>query len=106
MTVRIQSDHTIVDIGPYQLIRHPSYTDLLLTMIGTGLVLQSAVGLLINILVFAIVFGYRIYVEERALKSTLGERYVSYSKRTCPTRSGLSVSFRTFSKMRSSAQSW
>lgn len=31
---------------------------------------------------FAVVFGYRIRVEEEVLTSKLGDQYVSYSKRT------------------------
>ncbi len=82
LTVKVQSDHAIVETGPYKLMRHPSYTGLLLTLIGIALALQTWIGLLINVLVFAAVFGYRIYVEERALISALGEKYISYSKRT------------------------
>jgi protein-S-isoprenylcysteine O-methyltransferase Ste14 len=82
LTVKIQSEHTIVEQGPYKLIRHPSYSGLLLTLIGVGLALQTWAGVALNVLVFAIVFGYRIYVEEKALNSALGERYASYSRRT------------------------
>jgi len=82
LTVKIQSDHTIVEQGPYRLLRYPSYTGLLLTLIGMGLALQTWTGLALNVLVFAVVFGYRIYLEEKALNSALGQRYASYSKRT------------------------
>jgi protein-S-isoprenylcysteine O-methyltransferase Ste14 len=82
LTVQIQSDHTIVRNGPYRLVRHPSYTGLLLTLIGMGLALQSWLAVAINVAVFATVFGYRIYVEEKALSSAFGEKYVAYSKET------------------------
>ncbi len=82
LTVRVQSDHTLVESGPYRLVRHPSYTGLLLVILGIPLALQTWIGVLLNLVVFGLVFGYRIYVEERALKSRLGESYVSYSKRT------------------------
>ena len=82
LTVKIQQDHSIVEQGPYKLIRHPSYSGLLLTLIGIGLALQTWAGLLLNIIVFTLVFGYRISVEERALTGALGQKYVEYSKRT------------------------
>ncbi len=82
LTVKVQIDHTLVENGPYRLIRHPSYTGLLLVMIGIVLALQTLLGTIINLVVFALVFGYRIYVEEKALKAKLGERYIAYSKRT------------------------
>lgn len=82
LTVQIQKDHTIVRNGPYKLIRHPSYSGLLITLIGIAVALQTWIGLLLNIFVFTVVFGYRIYVEEKALRSALGDRYVAYSKET------------------------
>jgi protein-S-isoprenylcysteine O-methyltransferase Ste14 len=82
LKVKVQSDHRIVEVGPYRLLRHPSYSGLLLVLLGIALALQTWVGLVINILVFALVFGYRIYVEEKALRGALGERYIAYSKRT------------------------
>lgn len=82
LTVKIQDGHTIVAQGPYRYIRHPSYSGLLITLIGMGLALQTWAGVALNILVFAAVFGYRIYVEEKALNSALGGRYAEYSKRT------------------------
>jgi len=82
LTVRVQSNHMIVESGPYRVIRHPSYTGLLLVVAGIALALQTWIGLLINLVVFAVVFGYRIYIEEKALRSVLGEQYVSYSRRT------------------------
>jgi protein-S-isoprenylcysteine O-methyltransferase Ste14 len=82
LTVKVQSDHMIVENGPYRLLRHPSYTGLLLVMIGIALALQTFLGAILNLVVFALVFGYRIYVEEKALKTKLGGRYIAYSKRT------------------------
>jgi protein-S-isoprenylcysteine O-methyltransferase Ste14 len=82
LTVKIQSDQLIVRNGPYRLVRHPSYSGLLLTLIGIGLALQTWIGLVLNIVVFALVFGYRISVEEKALTSAFGEKYQEYSRRT------------------------
>ena len=82
LTVKIQKGQKVVEEGPYRLVRHPSYTGLLLSIIGIALGLQSWVALLINLVVFGVVFGYRIHVEEKALVSGIGEEYVAYSKRT------------------------
>jgi protein-S-isoprenylcysteine O-methyltransferase Ste14 len=82
MTVKVQSDHTLVESGPYRLLRHPSYTDLLLVILGIPLTLQTLLGVIVNLIIFGVAFGYRIYLEEKALRSKLGERYVEYSKRT------------------------
>src|SRR5207249_5246499 len=41
LTVQIPEDHKVVEKGPYRLIRHPSYTGILITFIGLGLAVQS-----------------------------------------------------------------
>ena len=82
LTVQIAEDHKVVDKGPYRLVRHPSYTGVLITFTGLGLAVQSLGALLILLLFFGISFGYRMSVEERTLLSGLGSAYASYMKRT------------------------
>ncbi|HEV2119919.1 MAG TPA: isoprenylcysteine carboxylmethyltransferase family protein [Candidatus Bathyarchaeia archaeon] len=81
-TVQIVEDHKVVEKGPYRLVRHPSYTGVLITFIGLGLAVQSLGALLALLVLFTVAFGYRIWVEERALLSGLGQDYASYMKRT------------------------
>jgi protein-S-isoprenylcysteine O-methyltransferase Ste14 len=82
LTVRIVEDHKVVEKGPYRFVRHPSYTGVLITFIGLGLAVQSGGALLVLLAVFAVSFGYRMYVEERTLLSELGQDYASYMKGT------------------------
>jgi len=82
LTVQIVEDHKVVEKGPYRLVRHPSYTGVLITFIGLGLAVQSWGALLVLLVVFGVSFGYRMWVEERALLSELGQGYASYMKRT------------------------
>jgi len=82
LTVQISEDHKVVEKGPYRLIRHPSYTGILITFIGLGLAVQSWGAVLVLLLFFGISFGYRMRVEERTLLSGLGRDYASYMKRT------------------------
>ena len=82
LTVQIAEDHKVVEKGPYRLVRHPSYTGIMITFAGLGLAVQSLVAVFVLLLFFGISFGYRIYVEERALLSGLGQDYASYMKRT------------------------
>ena len=53
----------------------------MLVSVGIGLMAQSWVALAYVVVVAAVVVAYRIAVEEEALISELGERYVSYSRR-------------------------
>ena len=82
LSVQIAEDHKVVDKGPYRLVRHPSYTGILITFIGMGLAVQSLGAVLVLLLFFGISFGYRMSVEERTLLSGLGSDYASYMKRT------------------------
>jgi protein-S-isoprenylcysteine O-methyltransferase Ste14 len=81
-TIGIQEGQAVVDRGPYRLVRHPSYTGLLIIYIGLGFVIQSWGAVLVLVAYFAAAFGYRIHVEEAVLTSKLGDEYVAYAKRT------------------------
>jgi protein-S-isoprenylcysteine O-methyltransferase Ste14 len=78
----VQEEHEVVETGPYRLIRHPSYTGVLIFYAGMGLAVQSLASVLIAIAIFGIAYGYRIFVEEKVLISELGNSYVEYMKRT------------------------
>ena len=82
LSVRIVEDHRVVEKGPYRLVRHPSYTGVLITFIGLSLAVQSLAALLVLLGVFIVSYGYRIRVEEKALLSELRDYYASYMKRT------------------------
>jgi protein-S-isoprenylcysteine O-methyltransferase Ste14 len=80
--VSVQEGQTLVRKGPYRVIRHPSYTGTLLTLIGIGLAVQSWGALLILLLMFSIVYSYRIGVEEKTLATQFGNEYTTYMKKT------------------------
>ncbi len=82
LNIRIVEDHRVVDKGPYRLVRHPSYTGVLITFIGLSLAVQSLGALLVLLAVFTISFGYRMHVEEKTLLTELGDNYANYMKRT------------------------
>jgi protein-S-isoprenylcysteine O-methyltransferase len=82
VNVAIAADHQLVDTGPYRFVRHPSYTGVLLALIGFAMVLRNWASVLIISLPIGFAFLYRINVEERALVQALGERYRAYMKRT------------------------
>src|SRR6266702_4465091 len=82
LTVRVAEDHRVVVRGPYRLVRHPSYTGVLITFIGLALAVQSWGALLVLLTVFGVSYGYRMRVEERVLQSELGPDYAEYMKRT------------------------
>ncbi len=80
--VAVATDHRVVDTGPYRLIRHPSYTGLLLQFAGVAVALGNGLSLAVILLPIAGAILYRIRVEETALRSSLGEPYLNYMQRT------------------------
>lgn len=81
-TVAVAPEQTVIETGPYRFIRHPSYTGLLLSLLGLGLSLTNWLSLLVMMGCALIGFSYRIHVEEYALKAQLGQRYQEYMRRT------------------------
>ncbi|HUY98512.1 MAG TPA: isoprenylcysteine carboxylmethyltransferase family protein [Verrucomicrobiae bacterium] len=69
------------DRGAYRLVRHPSYTGSLATVLGILLCCTNWVALAL-ILLPALGYANRIRVEEAALVEGLGEAYRAYMRRT------------------------
>jgi protein-S-isoprenylcysteine O-methyltransferase Ste14 len=80
--VAIRSNQTLIEVGPYRYIRHPSYSGALLSLLGFGLALGNVAGLTAALLCMGLAYAYRIRVEETALSSALGQSYQQYRKRT------------------------
>ena len=83
-TVRVQvrEKAELVTQGPYNYIRHPSYTGSLLILTGASLAIGTWIGAIIALAVNLIAYRYRIRVEEEALKKAFGSDYEEYRKRT------------------------
>ncbi|MFJ1758777.1 methyltransferase family protein [Amycolatopsis sp. NPDC088138] len=79
VTVRTSEDQPVVDHGPYRVLRHPSYTGLLLVFAGGGLVAGNWVSTVGAIAVLLIALIHRLRIEERALGEALGDRYRQFA---------------------------
>ncbi|MGZ4202974.1 MAG: methyltransferase family protein [Thermoleophilaceae bacterium] len=80
--VTIEPGQRIVRRGPYRVLRHPSYTGLLVTFAGLGLAFGSWVGAAVALLVGFAGILPRIRVEERALAEAFGADYDDYARST------------------------
>ena len=80
--VQIAKDHELVERGPFRLVRHPSYTGVLLAFVGFAFSLANWAALLVIVLPIFAAFLRLMNVEEQALTEALGERYVGYMRRT------------------------
>jgi protein-S-isoprenylcysteine O-methyltransferase Ste14 len=80
--VTIEKDHELVERGPFRVVRHPSYTGVMLAFVGFALTLRNWAALLIMLLPIFAAFIRRMNVEEDALSRALGSRYAEYMRRT------------------------
>jgi protein-S-isoprenylcysteine O-methyltransferase Ste14 len=78
----MQPGQRVVQEGPYRLLRHPSYTGLLLGLAGVGIALDNWLSLGSLVLFPLLGIVVRIRREEAMLTSQLGDAYSSYSART------------------------
>ena len=78
-SVAVSSDQTVVTAGPYRVLRHPSYTGLLLIMTGVGLASANWAGAAGMVVLTLAGLLWRIHAEERALLTTLGDGYRAYA---------------------------
>src|SRR5258708_7250075 len=67
--------------GIYKHVRHPSYTGLLVAMIGWVLVFRSTIGLVLNIILFLLLLS-RMADEEKFLEAEFGDEYRAYREKT------------------------
>lgn len=81
--VMIQEQHQLITSGPYRYLRNPSYTAILVVLLGLGLGTGNWLSVLSFLAAGIIAYASRIaLVEERALAAQFGEQFQDYKKRT------------------------
>jgi protein-S-isoprenylcysteine O-methyltransferase Ste14 len=80
--VAVRSTQKVVQSGPYRFVRHPSYTAILIMLLGVGLALANWASLVAMLAGGLIGLLYRIRVEERALVEALDQPYRDYMRHT------------------------
>jgi protein-S-isoprenylcysteine O-methyltransferase Ste14 len=81
-SVAIHRDHRLVRTGLFRLVRHPSYSGLLLVLVGLGLSFGNWLSLAVILVPFLAALLYRIRVEESSLVEVFGQDYIEYCKST------------------------
>ena len=81
VNVAIRNHQQVVQHGLYSLVRHPSYSALVLIIFAVGVQTANFLALAITFLPPLVALLWRIHVEEFALRSVLGQLYADYARR-------------------------
>jgi protein-S-isoprenylcysteine O-methyltransferase Ste14 len=81
-TVEVDPGQAVVSSGPYRWVRHPSYSGLLLIVIGFGLATGNGLVLAVCAVLPLPALLRRMQVEEAEMVRVLGDRYRAYQART------------------------
>ncbi len=76
----LKEGHELVTSGPYRFVRHPIYTGVILAFIGTALINNMLWDIVI--LLVAIMFIRRVYVEDGLMARQFPDQYPEYKKQT------------------------
>ena len=82
VSVQVDLEQKIIQTGPYRYIRHPAYSGSILSLIGIALALRSIIGTIVTITIIAVIYGYRIKIEEKILENNFKTDYQEYKKNT------------------------
>jgi protein-S-isoprenylcysteine O-methyltransferase Ste14 len=82
VNVAIRSGQRLYQSGLYRIVRHPSYSGMLLCLVGIALATQNWYSASIVIVLPTLALLYRIHVEEIALIEAFGEQYRLYCQGT------------------------
>ncbi len=77
--IQVERGHRLITGGPYRFVRHPGYAGMLLSFLGSGLVLGSWWSFLPLIPALVLILR-RTILEDRHLREHL-EGYVGYAER-------------------------
>ena len=85
--IEVQPGHRVVSDGPYRYVRHPSYSGVVLVLIGIALATGDVLSVIVVAVLGSIGLTVRIRAEERQLTDALGaqyERFAAQRKRLVP----------------------
>jgi protein-S-isoprenylcysteine O-methyltransferase Ste14 len=82
VNVGVAEGQRVVDSGPYALLRHPSYTGMLVVYLGVGIALDSWPSVAAAVVLPTLAVLNRIEHEETMLREELAPAYEGYQRRT------------------------
>jgi protein-S-isoprenylcysteine O-methyltransferase Ste14 len=80
--VAIADNHRLIASGPYYLVRHPSYTGMMLAFAALSVTFENWLSVASILVPISCALAYRIHVEEIALVRYFGDSYLRYQATT------------------------
>lgn len=80
-TVTIKVDHELIRTGPYQFVRHPIYSGIMVAAIGTVIAQDHWRGVVALVLLW-LGFTVKRLKEEQFMRQTFGAQYIDYARTT------------------------
>jgi protein-S-isoprenylcysteine O-methyltransferase Ste14 len=77
--IEIQTGHRVVTSGPYQYVRHPSYTGMALVTLGFAFASGDVLSLPAALILTGLGLAVRIRAEEKQLVAALGSQYEEFA---------------------------
>jgi protein-S-isoprenylcysteine O-methyltransferase Ste14 len=81
LLARTREDHSLVQTGPFALVRNPIYVALFGMMCAVAIVLGHTINLIAAIPLYMIGTLMRIRIEERLLREMFGQAFDDYARR-------------------------
>ncbi len=78
---QIPQSQTVMNQGPFRLIRHPRYAGVIAGKVGCALIFASVFGWL-SALAWTVVYTRKVRREETHMQKLLGESYEEYTRKT------------------------
>lgn len=82
LSVQTTSDQHLIQKGFYRYIRNPSYTGSILSLLGISFSLRNMLAPIVVLIICILCYGYRIKIEEEALRDQFEEEFDNYCKHT------------------------
>lgn len=77
--ITIKEEHELIRSGPYNRLRHPIYTGILIMYIGTAVITGTWLAL-VGLAIAALAYVRKIRLEEANMRVAFGSKYEDYSR--------------------------
>ncbi|MBI1358936.1 MAG: isoprenylcysteine carboxylmethyltransferase family protein [Alphaproteobacteria bacterium] len=81
LVARTRGDHSLVQSGPFAVMRNPIYVALFGMMVATAISLGHTLNLVVSIPIYITGTMMRVMIEEKLLRATFGTAYDVYTRR-------------------------